>query len=49
MVVSAVGEELCYQLSKMGAKLILSARNEERLEEVKSKLQNPKDARLVGQ
>ena len=40
-----VGEEICYQLSEMGAKLILSARNEEKLKEVKSKLAHPEDAR----
>ena len=40
-----VGEEMCYQLSKMGAKLILSARNEQKLEQVKSSLANPGDAR----
>lgn len=42
---SLVGEEMCYQLSKMGSKLILSSRNEEKLEEVKSKLAHPEDAR----
>jgi short-subunit dehydrogenase len=35
-----VGEEMCYQLSKMGAKLILTARNEQKLEQVRSKLVN---------
>lgn len=40
-----VGEEMCYQLSRMGAKLILSARNEEKLEEVKRNLTHPEEAR----
>lgn len=44
---SGIGEEMCYQLSRMGAKLILSARNEEKLEEVKNRLLNPKDAWVV--
>jgi short-subunit dehydrogenase len=35
---------MCYQLSKMGAKLILTARNEPKLEQVRSKLANPSDA-----
>ena len=39
-----VGEEMCYQLSRMGAKLILTARNVRKLEEVKSSLANPEDA-----
>ena len=32
----------------MGAKLILSARNKEKMEEVMSKLSNPADARYQG-
>ena len=43
----AVGEEMCYQLSRMGAKLILSARNEQKLEEVKNSLAHPEDARYM--
>ena len=39
-----VGEEMCYQLSKLGAKVILSSRNEKKLDEVKSKLANPDNA-----
>jgi short-subunit dehydrogenase len=38
---------MCYQLSKMGAKVILTARNEQKMEEVRSKLANPDDARYV--
>ena len=47
VTVYVVGEEMCYQLSKMGAKLILSARNEQKLKQVKSSLANPGDAKLV--
>ena len=43
----SVGEEMCKRLSKMGAKLILSARNEEKLEEVREGLANPEDARYI--
>lgn len=37
---SGIGEELCKQLAKNGAKVILSSRNAESLEKVKSKLKN---------
>ena len=36
---------MCYQLSKMGAKLILTARNVQKLEQVKNSLANPNGAR----
>ena len=38
---------MCYQLSRMGAKVILSARNEQKLEEVKNSLAHPEDARYI--
>ena len=41
----AVGEEMCYQLSKLGAKVILSSRSEDKLERVQSSLANPENAR----
>ena len=40
----AVGEEMCYQLSRLGARVILTARNEEKL---KSRLSNPDNGRSV--
>ncbi len=40
-----VGEALCYQLSKCGAKLILSARSVEKLETLRQKLTSPENAR----
>jgi dehydrogenase/reductase SDR family protein 7B len=43
---SGIGEDLAYTLSKLGAKLILSARNEEKLNEVKKSCKNP-EAHLV--
>lgn len=35
---SGIGEEMCYQFSRLGAKLIISARNESRLHEVNNHL-----------
>ena len=43
----AVGEEMSYQLSRLGARVILTARNEEKLKEVKSRLSNPDNGRSV--
>lgn len=39
---SGIGEALAYQLSKEGARLILSSRNKKRLEEVRLNCNNPK-------
>ena len=36
---------MCLQLSKMNAKVILSARNEKKMQEVKEQLAHPEDAR----
>ena len=41
----SVGEELCYQLSRLGARLILSARSEEKLEVVRKGLVKPNQAK----
>ena len=38
---------MCYQLSRLGARVILTARNEEKLKEVKSRLSNPDNCRFV--
>jgi dehydrogenase/reductase SDR family protein 7B len=38
---SGIGEELCYQLDKKGYQLVLSARNENELQRVNSKLTDP--------
>ena len=38
---SGIGEQLCYDLSKLGARLILSARREDELERVRSACQSP--------
>jgi len=40
---SGIGEAMAYEFSKMGAKLILSARREDRLAEVRNKCINPRD------
>ncbi|XP_064397214.1 dehydrogenase/reductase SDR family member 7-like isoform X2 [Halichondria panicea] len=44
---SGIGEEMCYQLSKLGAKLILTARTQHKLEEVRNNLYNPENARVL--
>ena len=36
---------MCYQLSKLGAKLIMSSRNEDKLEKVKRSLAVPENGR----
>lgn len=38
---SGIGEQLCYDLSRLGARIILSARREDELERVKSACTNP--------
>jgi NADP-dependent 3-hydroxy acid dehydrogenase YdfG len=40
-----VGEELCYQLSNAGAKLIMTARNENRLNTIWRSLSVPDNAK----
>jgi dehydrogenase/reductase SDR family member 7B len=45
---SGIGEEMCYQFSDFGAKLIISARNEGRLKRVNSQLpRNPGSAKVL--
>jgi short-subunit dehydrogenase len=45
---SGIGEALCYQLNKMGAKLIISSRNREALYQVKSNCKiNPLDVHVL--
>ncbi|MES2799843.1 MAG: SDR family oxidoreductase [Bacteroidota bacterium] len=45
---SGIGEELCIQLAKQGARLILSSRNVTALEIVKSRLKDPEKHRVVA-
>ena len=40
-----VGEELCYQLSKLGAKLIMTARSEQKLNAIRNSLTAPDNAK----
>ncbi len=42
-----VGEELCYQLSRLGARLILTARSEDKLKVVRKGLAKPNQAKYV--
>ncbi len=42
-----VGEELCYQLSRLGARLILTARSEDKLKVVMKGLAKPNQAKYV--
>ena len=42
-----VGEALCYELSKHGAKLIMSARSEAKMETIRNSLKNPDRAKSV--
>ena len=44
---SGIGEELALQLARAGAKLILSARNEEKLHDLQEKLENHNQHRVV--
>jgi short-subunit dehydrogenase len=44
---SGIGEALAYELSAMGNTLILSARNTERLEEVKAQCKNPAKVHII--
>jgi short-subunit dehydrogenase len=44
---SGIGEELALQLARAGAKLILSARNEEKLHDLQQKLENYNQHRVV--
>ena len=45
---SGIGEEMCYQFSDFGAKLIISARNEGKLKRVNSQLpRNPGSAKVL--
>ncbi|XP_064401444.1 dehydrogenase/reductase SDR family member 7-like isoform X2 [Halichondria panicea] len=44
---SGIGEELCYQLSRLGARLILSARSEDKLEVVRKGLAKPNQAKIL--
>ncbi len=41
----SVGEELCYQLSRLGARIILSARSEDKLKVVRKGLAKPNQAK----
>lgn len=43
---SGIGEELCHQLSKNGAKLILSARSKDKLTSVLESLAHPENSRV---
>ena len=43
---SGIGEELCKQLSRLGAKVILSSRSENTLEKVLSELAHPENSRI---
>ena len=38
---TAVGEALCFELSKHGALLIMSARSEKKMESIRQALENP--------
>ena len=42
---TAVGEALCYELSKHGALLVMSARSEEKMETVRLNLKYPQNAK----
>ncbi|XP_064401242.1 dehydrogenase/reductase SDR family member 7-like isoform X2 [Halichondria panicea] len=44
---SGIGEELCYQLSRLGARLILSARSEDKLKVVRKGLAKPNQAKIL--
>ena len=44
---SGIGEQLCYDLSKLGARLILSARHPEELERVRQACANPEQHRVL--
>lgn len=44
---SGIGEELAIQLARAGAKLILSARNEEKLHDLQQKIENHNQHRVV--
>ncbi len=44
---SGIGEQIAIQTASQGAKVILSARNVEKLEELKNKLPNPNDHMIV--
>jgi short-subunit dehydrogenase len=44
---SGIGEELAIQLSRRGAKIILTARNAQTLEAVKSRCENPNSHKIV--
>lgn len=44
---SGIGEALAYETSKLGAKLILSARRREELERVKANCANPNDVNII--
>ena len=43
---SGIGEELCKQLSRLGAKVILSARSEDKLRSVLNSLAHPENSRI---
>ncbi|XP_064384674.1 dehydrogenase/reductase SDR family member 7-like [Halichondria panicea] len=44
---SGIGEELCYQLSRLGARIILSARSEDKLKVVREGLEKPNQAKIL--
>ena len=44
---SGIGEELCYQYNKLGVKLIISARNSEALERVRSASKSPELIKIL--
>lgn len=45
---SGIGEALCHELVSQGHNVILSARNEKKLEEVRSKLSHPDKAKILS-
>ena len=42
-----VGEALCYELSKHGARLVMSARSKQKMEAIRENLPHPENAKCV--